>query len=171
MHIRVKKLDPNAKLPTRRTSNSAGYDLYALEEVEVKPGETVFIHTGLAMEIPEGYFGAIYAGPGLACKHNLRPANCVGIIDEDYKGEICVAIVNDAESVIMSHRVLERHDNHFETVENLPAENAEGTYTIAAGERIAQIVIQSHEDIIFDVSDELSDSDRGEGGFGSTGSK
>lgn len=165
MHIRVKKLDPSAKLPTRGTSNSAGYDLYALEEVEVKPGETVFIHTGLAMEIPEGYFGAIYARSGLACKHNLRPANCVGIIDEDYRGEICVAIVNDAESVIMSHRVLERLDGSFETVENTPAENTEGTYTIATGERIAQIVIQSCEDVIFD---EFDNSDRGKDGSGST---
>lgn len=171
MHIRVKKLDPNAKLPTRGTSKSAGYDLYALEKAEVKPGETVFIHTGLAMEIPEGYFGAIYARSGLACKHNLRPANCVGVIDEDFRGEICVALVNDTESVIMSHHVLQRLDSGFETVENRPAENTEGTYTIAAGERVAQIVIQSREDVIFDVSDELDDSDRGEGGFGSTGSK
>lgn len=167
MHIRVKKLDPNAKSPTKGTSNSAGYDLYALEEVEVKPGETVLIHTGLAMEIPEGYFGAIYASSGLACKHNLRPANCVGIIDEDFRGEICVAIVNDAESVIMSHRVLERLDGRFEIVENLPAENTEGTYTIAAGERVAQIVIQPCEDVIFD---EFDNSDCGEDRLGSTGS-
>ena len=166
MHIRVKKLDPNAKLPTRGTSNSAGYDLYALDKIEVKPGETVFIHTGLAMEIPEGYFGAIYARSGLACKHNLRPANCVGVIDSDYRGEVCVVIVNDNESVIWREFQISPTVMQARTVPN-----SERSYTIAAGERVAQIVIQKCEDVTFDDVDNLEDSGRGQGGFGSTGSK
>lgn len=166
MHIRVKKLDPNAKLPTRGTSNSAGYDLYALDKIEVKPGETVFIHTGLAMEIPEGYFGAIYARSGLACKHNLRPANCVGVIDSDYRGEVCVVILNDNESVIWREFQISPTVMQARTVPN-----SERSYTIAAGERVAQIVIQKCEDVTFDDVDNLEDSGRGQGGFGSTGSK
>ena len=105
------------------------------------PGTTMKIGTGIAAEIPEGYFGAVFARSGLATKKGLRPANCVGVIDSDYRGEIIVALHNDSKE----------------------------PQTIQAYERIAQIVILPYLDVSFEIVDELSDTERGEGGFGSTG--
>lgn len=141
--IKIKKLTDTAKTPTRGSEYAAGYDLYAdvKENVQVKPHETVKIGTGLAMEIPDGYFGAIFARSGLAAKEGLRPANCVGVCDSDYRGEYIVAIHNDSEE----------------------------TRTITAGERIAQLVVMPYLPVTFDEVSELTDTNRGEGGFGSTG--
>ncbi len=143
--IPVKKLKENAILPTYGTEFSAGADLYAcLEEpVNVAPGQTVFIPTGLAMEIPAGFAGLIYARSGLACKKGLAPANKVGVIDADYRGEIIVALYNQSQLEI--------------TLEN--------------GERIAQMVITPFLSAVFTETDQLNDTLRGAGGFGSTGSK
>ena len=143
--MKIKKLNENAIIPTRGSKYSAGYDLYAClpqEEITIYPHSTLLIDTGWAMEIPPGRFGAIFARSGLATREGLRPANCVGVIDSDYRGPVKVALHNDTN---------------------------EPRY-IKAGERIAQLVILDYYPIItFDVVDELEDTDRGEGGFGSTG--
>ena len=141
--IRVKKLDERAKLPVYGSEYAAGADLYALidGEVTIGAGETAFIHTGIAVELPLGTVGLIYARSGLACKKGLAPANKVGVVDCDYRGEVMVALHN--------------HSSEPKTVEN--------------GERIAQFMIAPYYTATFTESDELSDTVRGEGGFGSTG--
>lgn len=143
--MKIKKLNEKAILPTYGSEFSAGADLYALteENIIVNPGETVLVHTGLAMEIPVGYGGFIYARSGLASKKGLAPANKVGVIDADYRGEVMVALHN--------------HSNTPAVVEN--------------GERIAQLVIAPFFKTEFELADELSDTARGSGGFGSTGAK
>ncbi len=143
--IAVKKLNENAILPTYGSEFSAGADLYALcdEDILFLPGETKFVHTGLAMEIPEGYAGLIYARSGLACKRGLAPANKVGVVDADYRGEVMVALHNHSDAV----------------------------QRISAGERIAQLVVAPFLKAEFEESESLSDTVRGEGGFGSTGRK
>ena len=143
--MKVKKLNEKAKQPTYGSEFSAGADLYALtdETITVNPGETVLVHTGLAMEIPVGYGGFIYARSGLATKKALAPANKVGVIDADYRGEVMVALHNHSEKAAV--------------IEN--------------GERIAQLVIAPFYKVEFELADELSDTVRGSGGFGSTGTK
>ena len=143
--ISVKKLNEKAILPTYGSEFSAGADLYALceEDILFLPGETKFVHTGLAMEIPEGYAGLIYARSGLACKRGLAPANKVGVVDADYRGEVMVALHNHSDSV----------------------------QKISAGERIAQLVVAPFLKAEFFECETLSDTVRGEGGFGSTGRK
>lgn len=143
MHVKVKKLTETAKLPTRGSVFSAGFDLYADNNVDITihPHETRKIGTGLALEIPDGYYGAIFARSGLATKEGLRPANCVGICDSDYRGEYIVAIHNDSNE----DRIIEPK------------------------ERIAQLIIMQYPHITFEEIDELSDTSRGKGGFGSTG--
>ena len=143
--IAVKKLDERAVLPTYGSEFSAGADLYALcdEEIVFAPHETKLVHTGLAMEIPVGYAGLIYARSGLASKRSLAPANKVGVVDADYRGEIMVALHN--------HSDIEQK--------------------IAPKERIAQLVIAPFLKAEFCVQDELTGTVRGEGGFGSTGRK
>ena len=141
--IRVKRLKPSAILPTYGSAEAAGADLYACLEkpVLIQPGETVFVPTGLAMEIPKGYAGLIYARSGLACKRCLAPANKVGVIDSDYRGEFIVVLHNHgAESQKIDH-----------------------------GERIAQLVITPVLTPGFMETDDLSDTTRAAGGFGSTG--
>lgn len=141
----VKKLNPNATLPTYGTEFSAGADLYACldEAVTIQPGETKFIPTGLAMEIPAGFAGFIYARSGLSCKKGLAPANKVGVIDADYRGEIIVALHNHSQEAV----------------------------TLDTHERVAQMVIAPFLKVAFEETEELSDTVRGEGGFGSTGTK
>ncbi|MBE7077484.1 MAG: dUTP diphosphatase [Clostridiales bacterium] len=143
--IAVKKLDERAVLPTYGSEFSAGADLYAVadEDIVIQPGETKLVHTGLAMEIPEGYAGLIYARSGLASKRGLAPANKVGVVDADYRGEVMVAL-----------------HNHSNTEQK-----------VAPMERIAQLVVAPFLKATFETVDELSDTVRGEGGFGSTGTK
>ncbi len=143
--MNIKKLNENATIPTYGSEFAAGADLYACleDDVTIEPAQTVLIHTGLAMEIPEGLVGLIYARSGLASKKGLAPANKVGVIDSDYRGEIMVAL-----------------HNHGNTAQ-----------TISHGERIAQIVFAPFYAADFKLVDELSDTVRGAGGFGSTGSK
>ena len=143
--VNVRKLNPNAVLPTYGSEFAAGADLYACIEndILVFPGETVMVGTGLAMEIPEGYAGLIYARSGIATKRGLAPANKVGVIDSDYRGEIMVSLHNHSNSA----------------------------QTIADKERVAQLVITPFLKVEYTETDELSDTVRGTGGFGSTGSK
>lgn len=141
--ISVKKLDKRAVLPKYGSDYAAGADLYAVTDGEVtfQPNETKLIRTGLAMEIPEGYAGLIYARSGLASKRGLAPANKVGVVDADYRGEVMVALHNHSDKV----------------------------QTIESGERIAQLVVAPFLKVEYEETDELSSTVRGAGGFGSTG--
>ena len=145
MKIKVKKLTSEAVVPTLGSKFAAGADLYSAEkgDVVIAPGETKFIGTGIAVEIPEGYVGLVYARSGLACKRGLAPANKVGVIDSDYRGEIKVALLN--------------HGKEPQALEK--------------GERIAQMVVAPYLSVTYEETGELSDTERGEGGFGSTGRK
>ena len=141
--VRVKILREGARLPAYGSAQAAGADLYAClsDSVTVAPGETAFIPTGIALEVPVGCAGLIYARSGLACKRGLAPANKVGVVDSDYRGEVLVALHN--------------HGKAPQTVEN--------------GERIAQFVITPVLTPAYEVAEELSDTARNQGGFGSTG--
>lgn len=143
--VRIKKLDKNAIIPTYGTDYAAGCDIYAKvdDKETIKPGETKLIKTGIAMEVPVGYAALIYARSGLASKKGLAPANKVGVVDSDYRGEIMVALHN--------------HSNEVREIED--------------GERIAQIVITPYIKAVFEEVNELDETKRGEGGFGSTGKK
>lgn len=141
--VKVKILRQGAKLPTYGSVEAAGADLYACltEPLTIQPGETVFVPTGIAMEVPLHCAGLVYARSGMACKRGLAPANKVGVIDSDYRGEITV--------------VLHNHGKLPQTVEN--------------GERVAQLVITPVLQPVYEWAEELTDTDRSAGGFGSTG--
>ena len=143
MKVCLKKIDDNAILPTYATADSAGADLYALNGECIPPKETRLIHTGIALQIPQGYAGFIYARSGLATKKGLAPANKVGVIDADYRGEIMVALYNQSAEERM----------------------------VEAGERIAQLVIAPVVQATFLLVDSLEDTARSDGGFGSTGKR
>ena len=141
--IRVKKLDPRAKVPTYGSLCAAGADLYAIldKPVTLVPHETKFIATGVSFEIPVGLVGLVYARSGLSCKQDLAPANKVGVVDADYRGEVMV--------------ILHNHGTQNRTIQN--------------GDRIAQIVFMPYVQAEFIETDELNDTARGAGGFGHTG--
>ena len=145
INVMFKKLDERAKVPTYGSAYSAGADLYALgnDAVTIAAGGTEFIHTGISLEIPEGVVGLIYARSGMACKRGAAPANKVGVIDSDYRGEIIVCL-------------------HNHSAEDVVIEN---------GERVAQMVFAPYFTAEFAERTELSGTERGEGGFGSTGTK
>lgn len=141
--IKVKKINEEAIIPTTGSDKSAGYDLYACIErpITIPAHSTKKIGTGLAMELPDGYFGAIAARSGLSVKEGLRPANCLGIMDSDYRGEYIVALHNDTDEAKL----------------------------IMPSQRIAQLILIQYSTINFEEVDELSETERGESGFGSTG--
>ena len=143
MKILVKKLRPDARIPTAGSRYAAGYDLYACLDapVEIPPHGTAMIGTGLSLAVPEGWFGAIFARSGLASKQGLRPANCVGVCDSDYRGEYIIALHNDGGEV----------------------------RTVSPGDRIAQLVVLPCAALEFEAADELPATQRSGGGFGSTG--
>jgi dUTP pyrophosphatase len=141
MKINIKKVNEDAIIPTKGSDYAAGYDLYATKDEVIFPHNTTKVSTGLAIEIPEGYFGGIFARSGLASKKRVRPANCVGVIDSDYRGEIIVLLHNDSE----------RHQ------------------FISKGDRIAQLIVLPYFSIEFEEVENLNETERGEGGFGSTG--
>lgn len=143
MEIKIKKLNENAIIPTRGSEYAAGYDLYACVEkpITIPSHCTEKIGTGLAIEIPKGYFGAIFARSGLATKQGLRPANCVGVCDSDYRGEYIIALHNDTDEAKL----------------------------IMPGERVAQLVVMPFLEVEFNEVNELENTKRGDGGFGSTG--
>lgn len=143
MRVEVKRLSETAVLPCRGSSQAAGYDLYAdiKEPLVIQPKETRKVDTGLAVALPEGYFGGVFARSGLSTKKGLRPANCVGVIDSDYRGSVMVPIHNDSEAA----RVIE------------------------PGERIAQLILLPYLTAEFCEVAELDMTERGENGFGSTG--
>ena len=145
MEIAIKKLTSTAKIPERGSAYAAGYDLFAdiSEVVEILPHETLLIGTGLSAAIPEGYFGGVFARSGLSMKEGLRPANCVGVIDSDYRGEIKVSLHNDS---------LE-------------------TRRVEPMQKIAQLLVMPFLPVEFLEVEDLDETDRGEGGFGSTGKK
>ncbi len=143
LSVAIKKLNSAAQLPLRGSEQAAGYDLRACLEndVTIAPGATVLVGTGLAFALPQGYFGGVFARSGLSVKQGLRPANCVGVIDSDYRGECMVALHNDSDT----------------------------PRTVTNGDRIAQLVILPYLAVDFSEVTELDDTQRGEGGFGSTG--
>jgi len=143
--VAVKLLDPRAKLPTYGSTDAAGADLYAVTDgpITVEPGQTVLVHTGLALAIPQGFVGLVYARSGLATKQGLAPANKVGVIDSDYRGELIVALYN--------------HGIDIKTVNH--------------GDRVAQLVIAPYMTAQFVQTEAIDDTLRGSGGFGSTGIK
>ncbi len=144
MQIKIRKLNPNAKIPTRGSEQAAGYDIYACLDTQtatIPAHKTVKVSTGISMAIPEGYFGAIFARSGLASKQGLRPANCVGVIDSDYRGELMIMLHNDTDEP--------------KTIEN--------------GDRVGQLVILPYMTIDFEEADSLDETQRGAGGFGSSG--
>lgn len=144
MKIRIKKLHEKARLPRYGTDTAAGADLYALldaPQLKIMPGETKLVHTGIALELPAGYAGFLYARSGLSTKRGLAPANKVGVIDPDYRGEILVALHN--------------HSSEPASVED--------------GERVAQLLIAPYISADFEEADTLSETARGDGGYGSTG--
>lgn len=143
MLVKIKKLNDRAIIPAKGSQQAAGYDLYACAEkdVVIAPHSTIKIGTGISMAIPEDYFGAVFARSGLSAKQGLRPANCVGVIDSDYRGEVIIALHNDSET--------EKRINK--------------------NERIAQLVVMPYLSVEFQEMDELDDTERGSGGFGSTG--
>lgn len=145
-NIKIKKLYEDSKIPTRGSDYAAGYDLYArldTESVVIDPHTTVKIGTGVAIQPPKDTFGAVFARSGLSVKQGLRPANCVGVCDYDYTGEYIVALHNDTEEI----------------------------RTVMNGDRIAQVVFIPYIDVAFTEVEELEATDRGDSGFGSTGSK
>lgn len=145
MYVKIMRLLRGAKMPTKGTAQSAGWDLYAYlgsPYLILKPGENVKLHTGIAMAIPSGYFGGIYARSGLAVRNGLRPSTCVSVIDSDYRGEIIVDLYNDSGEA----------------------------QAIYEGQRVAQIVIQRCEPVQWQQVTHLDETERGSGGFGSTGS-
>lgn len=141
MEIKIKKLYEDSIIPTRGSEYAAGYDLYAHECAAIKPHETAKIGTGIAIQPPKDTFGAVFARSGLAAKQGLRPANCVGVCDYDYTGEYIVALHNDSNE----ERVIEK------------------------GERIGQVVFIPYVNVNFIEVNELEATERGDGGFGSTG--
>ena len=145
MQLNIKKLNENATLPTRGSEYAAGWDLYAnLEEpLILQPGQLAKISSGIAIELPENTFGGVFARSGLSTKKGLRPANCVGVVDEDYRGPVIVPLYNDSEN---------------------PA-------IIEPNERIAQLIILPYVDCEINEVEELSTTERAESGFGSTGTK
>ena len=142
--MKIKRLKENAIVPSHGSDYSAGYDLYAVldeDKIEIRPHETVMIDTGWSMQIPLGVFGAIFARSGIASKQGLRPANCVGVIDSDYRGPVKVALHNDSNEVQI----------------------------VVQGERIAQLVLMEYLATDFEEVENLEETERGTGGFGSTG--
>lgn len=148
--LKIKKLHDDSTLPTLGSEYAAGYDLYAYlndkysmgnRRITIPPHRTVKIGTGISMAVPQGYFGAIFARSGLATKQSLRPANCVGVVDCDYRGEVIVALHNDSDA----------------------------NKTITHGDRISQLVLLPYQHMTIKAVDELDETARGNGGFGSTG--
>ena len=156
--VKIVRISPDVVIPTKAHDTDAGFDLYAycpdatfyswesgcqlnVKGVKVRPNETYKFHTGIKLAIPDGYWGGIYARSGLATKCGLRPANCVGVIDSSYRGEIIVAIHNDSNETQLVHN----------------------------GDRIAQLVIQKVEPTVFEEVSELDETSRGESGFGGSG--
>ena len=143
MELSVKKLREGAKLPTRGSAQAAGYDLYACldEDLTITPHQTERVPTGLAVAVPDGYFAAVFARSGLAAKEGLRPANCVGVCDSDYRGEYLVMLHNDTDT----------------------------PRTVRHGDRVAQMVVLPYLEVAFREVEDLDETERGAGGFGSTG--
>ena len=139
--MKIKLLSDKAMIPYRGSEEAAGYDLYSIDSVDINPGECKLISTGIAIQLPTGYFGAIFPRSGTAVKRGLRLANCVGVIDSDYRGEVKVPLYNNSQEV----------------------------QPVEQGERIAQLIILPYATVSFEVVDELTDTIRGNGGFNSTG--
>lgn len=165
-HLKIKKLSEDAILPTRGTADSAGLDLYALEDVIIDPQSNKPIHTGIAMSIPKGYVGLLFARSGLATKQLLRPSNCVGVIDSDYRGEVILNLYNDNTNVEERFVQISSDPN---VGRNVIVSSKENSKQIKKGDRVAQLVLVPYIAPNTIECNQLDKTDRGEGGFGSTG--
>lgn len=143
MKIKIQKLSSKAIMPTRGSAAAAGWDLYSTIGACIGPGEFVIIPTDIALEIPDDHFGAIYPRSGLAIKKGLRLCNCTAVIDSDYRGNIMIGLYNDSQDI----------------------------RRVEPGDRIAQLIIEEYKQVEFEEVEELSATDRGDGGLGSTGTK
>ena len=139
--LKFKKLDPDATMPTKATDEAAGMDLYSTVDAIIAPGHSAMISSGLAVEIPKGFFGAIYARSGLSTREGIRPSNCVGIIDSDYRGPIGLPLYNDSDKL----------------------------YRVLKGDRVAQLIVQPYLNCVPVEVDDLEKTERGTNGFGSSG--
>lgn len=160
LKLKIKKLSEDAILPIRGTPDSAGYDVYSIEDATIPTQQSVQVHLGIAIEIPKGYVGLLFARSGLASKKHLRPSNCVGVVDSDYRGEVMVNLYNDTVPSTFGTVV----SGMFPTLDS-------GEQIIKKGDRVAQLVILPYIAPELILCDELSDTPRGEGGFGSTDEK
>ena len=171
--MKIKKLTASAITPTLASVGSAGYDLYAdsvddavniiMEDgtVYVADGTTVTVHTGIAMAIPEGYVGLLFARSGLACKQGLRPANCVGVIDADYRGEVIVKLHSDPDFT-----------KFYDSNNEIKGDELTSSFaSFKLGDRIAQIVFVKYDTFALEEVDELDETARGKGGFGTSDNK
>lgn len=166
LNVKIKKLTQDAVVPKYATKDSACFDLVASEDVVITPGATVAVPTGLAVEVPQGYRMTIYPRSGISLKTPLRMANSVGVVDADYRGEVRVLLHNTAERTAYVTADAITLDMQYASLDQqVPI----GTFLIRKGDRIAQAAIEKIEQCEFQVVDELSDTERGQGGFGSTG--
>lgn len=139
--VQIKRYFEDSKLPTRADSGSAGWDLYAYDDAVVQPGQTQMIASGIAVAIPNGYFGGIYNRSGLSTKHGIRLANCTAVIDSSYRGMVGIPLHNDTDQ----------------------------PYKVTKGDRVAQMIIQPVPEVEWEEVDELDDTERGTGSFGHSG--
>lgn len=169
--IKVKKLHSEAVIPEYQTSGAAGFDLHAMEDVVIEPGETVLVRTGLAIELPQGYEMQIRPRSGVSLKTKLRVANAPGTVDSDYRGEICVVVSNVTDYGVRDDVWFARKiDGTRYRIDHMTGNTVQhGSYIIRHGDRIAQGVIKPIYQAVFTEVDELSDTERGTDGFGSTG--
>lgn len=180
--MKIKRLTETAQIPKRSSEGAAGFDLFAdfvegeftkTEDGKViaASGKNLKIHTGVSMAIPHGYVGLVFARSGLACKQGLRPANCVGVIDEDYRGEIIVNLYNDINIEHILDNLSEGDAKKMLPLEDVIKAIHEDFAEITIGDKVAQIVFVQYLAEDFEEVDELDETERGEGGFGSTGTK
>lgn len=141
MNLKCELCHKDGIIPTKGTQYSAGYDVYSVETTNINPHQTKLIHTGLKLQIPWGYFGGLFSRSGIAIKRGLRISTGTSVIDPDFRGELMVPLYNDSD---------------------IPQ-------SINKGDRIAQLIIMPYQAVMFDIVDELDDTERGDGGFGSTG--
>ncbi|MCP1354634.1 dUTP diphosphatase [Aneurinibacillus migulanus] len=174
--VKIKRLHPDAVIPRYATEGAAGFDLVAVEDIIITPGETKKVPLGLAFEIPEGYVMYVCMRSGIALKTKLRQPNGIGVIDSDYRGEVAMMFDNiSQESLSRPVELRNVHNNYLTGIDNVTERTLlrypHGTYIIRKGDRIAQGVIAEAPQAIFVEVDELGETERGDGGFGSTGVK
>lgn len=166
LKLKIKPLYKDAIMPTRGTEDAAGLDMYSMIDTDIPTQESAKVGLGVAMAIPKGYVGLLFARSGKACKENVRPSNCVGVIDSDYRGEVAAQLYNDTAPEYEIQNIIEAGTNKsYQCVRK----TAEGTKHVSKGERVAQLVLVPYITPKIVPCDDLDNTERGDGGFGSTG--